>query len=496
MARPDAAPGPWLRRQLLAWLLGPLLLLLVLDSAAAYWNAVRFSDLAFDRALHEVGREMALHVQRDDTTGTARLALSEAAGRMLLGDADDRIFYRVTDAQGRVLGALGDLPAATPALPATDTMPRYSRQQVQGEPVRMLVAWMPTSAATTATTALRGQAQPLVQVQVAETLHKRNRFAWEMVANVVWPQLLLIVMATAVVWFGVAHALQPLQRLRRALAGRSHLDLSPIATHGVPGEVRPLVDEVNDLLGRLGKTFDFQNRFVADAAHQLKTPVSGLKAQIELAQREADPQRLRHSLQQLSISVDRLARLVRQLLSLARNEPGALDAVRLRPLDLNAHALEVSMEWVPQALKRSIDLGFEGAPHPLVIHADGDRVRELINNLIDNAIRYSAQAGRVTVRVATAEGGQCRLSISDDGPGIPVAERARIFERFHRLLGTQQDGSGLGLAIVSEIALMHGARITLEDDADGVGNTFSVFFPLAAVSGLTAFGQAADSAST
>ncbi|WP_046112093.1 sensor histidine kinase [Aquincola tertiaricarbonis] len=488
MGRPDARREPWLRRQLPAWLLGPLLLLLVLDSAAAYWNALRFSDLAYDRALHEVGREMALHVKHD-AAGQARLELSDAAGRLLLGDADDRVYYRVTSADGTVLGSLGELPAAAPAAPPTDTAPRYSRQQLQGEPVRMLVAWMPTEATPSAPPAQ-------VLVQVAETLHKRNRFAWEMVANVVLPQLLLIVMATAVVWFGVAHALQPLQRLRRALAGRSHLDLSPIATHGVPGEVRPLVDEVNDLMGRLGKTFDFQNRFVADAAHQLKTPVSGLKAQIELAQREADPQRVRHSLQQLSISVDRLARLVRQLLSLARNEPGALDAVQLRPLDLNAHALEVSMEWVPQALKRQIDLGFEGAPQPLVIHADGDRVRELINNLIDNAIRYSACGGRVTVRVAAAEGGQCRLAISDDGPGIPVAERARIFERFHRLLGTQQDGSGLGLAIVSEIALMHGARITLEDDLDGVGNTFSVFFPLAAVSSLTAFGQAADSAST
>lgn len=485
MARPEAAPGPWLRRQLLAWLLGPLLLLLVLDTAAAYWNAVRFSDLAYDRALHEVGREMALHVELDDA-GRARLDLSDAAGRVLLSDADDRIFYRVATAGGVELGSLGTLPAvAVP--PSTDTTPRYSRQQVQGEPVRMMVAWMP----------MEGGAPPArVLVQVAETLHKRTRFAWEMVAHVVLPQLLLIVMATAVVWFGVAHALQPLQRLRQALAGRSHLDLSPIATHGVPGEVRPLVDEVNDLLGRLGKTFDFQNRFVADAAHQLKTPVSGLKAQIELAQREADPQRLRHSLAQLSIPVDRLARLVRQLLSLARNEPGALDTVQLRPLDLHAHALEVSMEWVPQALKRRIDLGFEAAPQPLVIHADGDRVRELINNLIDNAIRYSACGGRVTVRVGLAEGHQCRLAISDDGPGIPVAERARIFERFHRLLGTQQDGSGLGLAIVSEIALMHGARITLEDDTDGVGNTFSVFFPLATVSGLTASGQAADSAST
>jgi two-component system sensor histidine kinase TctE len=297
-----------------------------------------------------------------------------------------------------------------------------------------------------------------------------------LLVGVVLPQLLLITLATVIVWSGVSRGLAPLERLTRALAARSHLDLSPLPTEGVPGEVRPLVDEVNDLLARLGRTFEFQNRFVADAAHQLKTPVSGLKAQIELALRESDPERVRHSLAQLYLSADRLSRLVRQLLSLARNEPGALDTVQLQPLDLNAFALEVSMEWVPTALKRHIDLGFEGTDQALVIDADRDRLRELINNLIDNAIRYSEEGGRVTVRTGAAGEGQCQLAISDDGPRIPVEERARIFGRFHRLLGTQEDGSGLGLAIVSEIATLHGARITLEEDTDGVGNTFSVFF--------------------
>ncbi|HEX6721634.1 MAG TPA: ATP-binding protein, partial [Burkholderiaceae bacterium] len=303
----------------------------------------------------------------------------------------------------------------------------------------------------------------------------------------------------AAVWFGVSRGLQPLKRLQSAVSNRSHLDLSPIDMHDVPGEVRPVVEEVNELMARLGGTLDFQNRFVADAAHQLKTPVSGLKAQIELALREQDPERVRHSLAQLYVSADRLSRLMRQLLSLARNEPGALASVQLEALELSAFALEVSMEWVPHALKREIDLGFEGGEQALTIRADRDRLRELINNLIDNAIRYSHAGGRVTVRVHPQGHDQCRLAISDDGPSIPVAERARIFERFHRLLGTQEDGSGLGLAIVSEIAALHGARITLEEDADGVGNTFSVFFPLRApqpgvVSQSTVSRQASDSA--
>ena len=453
-------PGtePRLQRKLLAWLLGPLLLLLALDTAAAYWVSLRFSNLAYDRARHEIAREIVLHVE--PAAGRPRLDLSDAAAHILLMDAQDRLFFRVDAADGTPLG--GD-----PALAKVTVVgePRFYGGEVHGEPVRVVAARMPVEGGSA-----------FVDVQVAETLNKRTRLAWEMVANVVLPQLLLILMAMLVVWFGVSRGLEPLQRLRRALSNRSHLDLSPIGTENVPGEVRPLVDEVNDLMSRLGRTFDFQNRFVADAAHQLKTPVSGLKAQIELALRERDPERVRHSLAQLYISADRLSRLVRQLLSLARNEPGALDTVELQPLDLNAFALEVSMDWVPHAIKRNIDLGFEGVEQPLMIDADRDRLRELINNLIDNAIRYSQPGGRVTVRTARVPDGQCKLAISDDGQRIPVAERARIFERFHRLLGTQEDGSGLGLAIVSEIATLHGARITLEEDVDGVGNTFSVFF--------------------
>lgn len=458
------APEPRLQRKLLAWLLGPLALLLVLDTAFAYWNAVRFSDLAHDRALYEIGREIVLHVKAG--AGGPRLDLSEAAGNVLLQDPEDLVFYAVLGADGRSLGGNTAMPAPT----RVAASPRFYASEVAGQPVRMMTASMPVAGPDGA---------PPVTVQVAETLHKRTRFAWEMVANVVLPQLLLIVMATLVVWFGVSRGLEPLQRLRRAVSDRSHLDLSPIDTHDVPGEVRPLVDEVNELMSRLGRTFDFQNRFVADAAHQLKTPVSGLKAQIELALRESDPERVRHSLAQLYVSADRLSRLVRQLLSLARNEPGALASVQLQRLDLNAFALEVSMDWVPQALKRDIDLGFEGADTELTIAADRDRLRELVNNLIDNAIRYSQPGGRVTVRVQRQGDDQVHFAISDDGPSIPVADRARIFERFHRLLGTQEDGSGLGLAIVSEIAALHGARITLEDDqVDGIGNTFSVFFPL------------------
>jgi two-component system sensor histidine kinase TctE len=260
------------------------------------------------------------------------------------------------------------------------------------------------------------------------------------------------------------------------VAARSHLDLSPVAPPAdVPGEVHPLLQAINDLMARLDEVLTFQNRFIADAAHQLRTPVAGLKAHIEVALREDDPHQTRQALAHLYTAVERMSRLVSQLLSLARNEPSGVKKLELAPVDLSRLVFETTMEWVPEAYKKDIDLGFEGAEPHVTVKGDALRLTELVNNLLDNAIRYSRRGGRVTVRVLPHP--QPRVSISDDGPSIPVEERQRVFERFHRLLGSHTDGSGLGLAIVREIAALHHADVTLDDDADGVGNTFTVSFP-------------------
>lgn len=454
---------PALQRQLLAWLLGPLLVLLALDTAYSWWSSQKFARQAYDRSLQEVGRELALHVRA--APGGPRLDLSAAAQRILLVDPDDQLFFRIAAGDGRLLGGDATFPPP-PAEPAANGAPVFYAAEIQGRPVRAAAFWSTPEDAGSA-----------VRVQVAETLNKRRHLAWDILVNTVVPQLLLIVMACVAVYFGVSRGLGPLRRLAEAVSHRSHRDLSPIDTAGVPAEVRPMVEEVNELMTRLGKVLDFQSRFVADAAHQLKTPVSGLKAQIELALRQDDPQAVRHSLAQLYVSADRLSRLVRQLLALARNEPAAASTLQMEPADLRALAFDVSMEWVPLALKAGVDLGFEGNDAPLMIEADADRLRELTNNLVDNAIRYSQQGGRVTVKVTVGRDGEALLSVSDDGPRIPVEERARIFQRFHRMLGTAADGSGLGLAIVSEIATLHGARIALEEDDDGIGNRFTVCFP-------------------
>jgi two-component system sensor histidine kinase TctE len=312
-------------------------------------------------------------------------------------------------------------------------------------------------------------------VLVAETLVKRHTLTRKIAFGVTLPQLVLILIAGVLVWAGVARGLAPLRELQRAVTVRSHSDLSPLVEKDVPGEVHPLVLAINDLMARLNEVLDFQSRFIADAAHQLRTPVAGLKAHLEVALRETDFEQAKRALAHLYISVERLSRLVSQLLSFARNEPNLVKKAGFVPIDLNKLAFEATMEWVPEAYKKNIDLGFEGVDGQLLISGDTVRLREMINNLLDNAIRYSRDGGCVTVRV-TAGAKPC-VSVSDDGPVIPAEERQRVFERFHRLLGGRTDGSGLGLAIVREIAAIHDATITLSDDADGVGNMFSVSFP-------------------
>jgi two-component system sensor histidine kinase TctE len=385
---------------------------------------------------------------------------------VLLTDPDDKLYFEAASAEGRRVAGEAIAPAPARERPSPEA---FYDGELHGAPVRIIELRLAPEGASQ---------RPAAVVRVAETMHKRNALAREILLSVVLPQVLLIVIAGVVVWVGVVRGLRPLDRLRRAVAARSHRDRSPVVADQVPGEVSPLLHAINDLLARLDGALTLQSRFIADAAHQLKTPIAALRAQYEVALRESDAARMREALLQLAPGLERLSRLVSQLLSLARNEPEAARALRLESLDLNALALEAASAWVPQALTRGIDLGFEAAAGPLAIRGDAARLRELLDNLLDNAVRYSREGGRITVRVRSAPAPA--VEVSDDGPGIPPAERERVFERFHRLLGSTQEGSGLGLAIAQEIARLHGGEITLREDADGVGSTFSAAFPQAA----------------
>ena len=447
--------SPLLRSQLLRWLLVPLLSLLLADAFVSYWISLSFAHRAYDRSLLEAARDVALHANLQD--GVLRFSLPEAAQRVLLADSDDAVYFEVSGAEGHHLA--GERISAPQAAQATGAETYYD-SMLKGVSVRVVQLAIADEAGRRAGT-----------VRIAETLNKRNRLAREMLVAVVAPQFLLILLAALLVWAGVIRGLQPLERLQRAVAQRSHLDLRPLEDAGVPGEVEPLVNSLNGLLERLDRVLAMQNRFIADAAHQLKTPIAVLQAQIELVMRESDPERMRQGVGRLYVGVERLSRIALQLLSLARNEPEALRKLSLVEVDLNQLALDAASAWVPEAYKRDIDLGYEGLERPLWVNGDAARLRELL----DNAIRYSRSGGRVTVRLIAEP--RPTLRVSDDGPSIPVEERSRIFDRFHRLHDTPGEGSGLGLAIAREIARIHKAEITLTDDTDGVGNVFQVSFP-------------------
>lgn len=454
--------NPTLRSRLLRLVLIPLSLILLIDIVGSYFVVRHVANDVYDVELNEIAREMLLHVTR--ANGEMGFDMSPDAERTLLLDKEDQVYYAIRTVEGNLIAGDPTLPVQKLIKSGKETA--YYDGELQGQSVRVAL--------------FRGKplvhpaSEPVI-IQVAETQIKRDRHERALLIQLILPQILLILIAGILIWRGVAHGLAPLRKLQQEVGMRSHLDLSPIAADNVPGEVEPLVSAVNDLMTRVDAVLGFQGRFIADTAHQLRTPVAGLKAHIELALRENDMTQVKRALGHLYTSAERLSRLVSQLLSLARNEPNNV-AANFAPFDLNQLALRTAQEWVPLAYKKQIDLGFDAAEQPVFLNGEAARVTEMINNLIDNAIRYTPPGGRVTVHVRLDE--NAHLVVSDDGTRIPVEERKRIFERFHRLLGSHEEGSGLGLAIVHEIATLHNATISLEDDVDGVGNTFTVSFPV------------------
>jgi len=317
-------------------------------------------------------------------------------------------------------------------------------------------------------------ARPLL-VQVAETRRQREALSSRIISGVLLPQFAIIPLAVILVYLGLTKGLAPLERLRDRIRARRPSDLSPIPIRGMPDEMRPVVVSFNEMMQRLEENLQAQQRFIADAAHQMRTPLTGLKMQTELALRETDPALMRADLERIAASTDRAAHLIHQLLSLARAEASHEKVHRAEQLDLDVLARAITEDWVGLALAKGIDLGFEGADSLLIIEGVPLLLREMLNNLIDNAIKYTPRGGHVTVR--TRGGDLASLEVEDNGGGIPAAERERVFERFYRVLGTDADGSGLGLPIVREIADLHSATVELTSGAWGYGTRVIVAFP-------------------
>lgn len=453
---------PSLRRHLTFWLVLPLSLALVCSALVAYKLAIDFVTAAYDRALYDSALDLSRRMRLRQ--GGLTVDLPPAAADMLENDELDRVYYSVRSQSGDLIIGQADLPA-----PDFDVerRPRYYSGMYRDQPIRLVALSVPYDPE---------DEQAMAAVLVAETLQRRELLRHDIFVAVVAWQLVLTLMICVAVYLGVGHGLLPLGRLRGQIESRSHRDLTPLDEPRAPREVRPLIHAINGLMGRLQSAMSAQQNFIADAAHQLRTPLAGLKTHAELALRERTVDGMRERVRALMLATDRSAHLAHQLLALARAEPEAGSTAPMEIFDLAALAREVTSEFVPSAIESSLDLGASGDEGPVMIQGNAVLVRELVRNLVDNAVRYTPGGGRVTVQVERRDG-RVVLVVEDDGPGIAPEHRERVFERFQRLATTAPEGCGLGLAIVREIADLHAAGITVTSGAAERGTRICVVFP-------------------
>lgn len=452
--------------EILDWMLAPLLFVWPLSIAVTHYFSNNVANYPYDQALRESVSAVARQVRL--VNGRAVITLPTSTRALLRADETDNVYYRISTLDGRFLNGDRDLPTMQEE-PKAQAVPGeiYQRDgEFNGQELRIAY----TLVADSATPRARW-----VIVEVAETTEKRSQLANKIVASVILPQFLIIPLVVVLVWFGLSRGLRPLTRLRRTIEARDPADLSPIATRRVPDELEPLVEAFNEMLDRMKRNVDAQQRFVADAAHQLRTPLTGLKTQAQFALRENDPTALRHAVRQIVSGADRAGRLVNQLLVLARTEGVEAAQQMHAPFDLSRLLREVVEDWVIQALDKGIDLGFESAGEAR-IEGSEFLLRELFKNLIDNALRYTPAGGHVTCRITPLQG-QVIVDIEDDGIGINEAQCEMVFERFYRVDDATTEGSGLGLAIVREIAEQHDATATLRPNPKGKGAVARIAFP-------------------
>jgi two-component system, OmpR family, sensor histidine kinase TctE len=462
--------------EILDWMLTPLLLIWPVSLALTWLVAQSIANKPFDRALEYNVQALAQLVTVSQ--GRMQFSLPQPAREILRADDADLVYYQVLGTRGELVSGERDVP--TPDDEAFNTGVRLRDAQMRGQDVRVAYTWVRVDALGTGAMAL---------IQVAETREKRSVLATEIIKGVMFPQFVILPLAVLLVWLALVRGIKPLRQLEERIRARKPDDLSPLEESAVLLEVAPLVSSVNDLLTRLKESIATQKRFLADAAHQLKTPLAGLRMQADLAARQgASEAELKQSLQLIGLASVRATHTVNQLLALARAEGGTVGVAR-QLCDLAQLTIDVVQDSLPHAMEKHLDLGYEGAAAGAVgcrLLGNPTLLSELIRNLLDNAISYTPSSaekpGIVTARVLADPLRQVlQLQIEDSGPGIPLAEQELVFKPFYRALGSQVDGSGLGLPIVLEIARQHSATVTLEaaqPTAPAPGARFTVRFDL------------------
>lgn len=444
-----------LLRQLLAWLLVPLIALLAANAVLGYRSALETASEAYDRLLLASVRAIADHVAVEN--GAIVVDLPYVSLELFESNIQGRIFYRVVAPDGKTITGYEDLPL--PPRPPALNEPAFYRAQYHDEAIYLAALSKPL---------YDPDIPGAVLIAVGETSETRQALSRRILMEQLRREGMLILVAALVVWLGLKGGLRPLMRVRESIAARAATDVTPIDDSEVQNEVRPLIHAINQHTGRIEQLLAARQRFLADASHQVRTPLAVLRTQAEYGLRQQDPAAMHAVFADLRHTSEQTAHLINQLLALARAEPNAVADQAMAPVDLCELARATAIEWVPVAREKQIDLGFEGPHGGITVHGDKLLLHELIANLIDNAIRYGPLGAHVTVRIAR-QGDRVTLEVEDNGPGIPPAERERVFERFYRGTDAMADGSGLGLAIVRDVCTAHGATIELAEPAGGRG---------------------------
>jgi two-component system sensor histidine kinase TctE len=465
-------PLPSLRQRVAVWLLPPLTLALVVNAVLSYQGALEAANRAYDRSLTASVKSIAERTH--SLAGDISVDIPNAAFDIFGSGGQERIFYAVLAPGGEVLTGYPDLPR--PADPPPPDQVVIQDATHGGEPIRLA-----TLKKRLYDPALRGG--DAVTIQFAETTLSRTDLALELFYGSLRRQLLLVAIGAVLLVLAVASAFRPLLELRATIQRRPEEDLTPIPGDEVPSEVRPLIDAINHHMVRLTAMLEARRRFLADAAHQIRTPLAVLTTQAEYGRRQHDPAEIERTFASLLTTIRSTQRMANQMLTLSQAEPANGIIQERSPVELVGLVREVARDLAPLALQRQIELAFEDPGAPAHLEGNGPMLREMAANLVDNAIRYTPPGGHVTVSVGSWNG-EAILSVWDDGPGIPPAERSKVFQRFYRILGQSEgQGSGLGLPIVREICLAHGGRIHLKDGDDGRGLRVEVELPAASTLG-------------
>jgi two-component system OmpR family sensor kinase len=434
-----------LRGRLLWFLLAAITIAAVAQASIAYRTALNDADQIFDYHMQQMAlslRSRAPLTSVDDASGDGPISGNDDLVVQVWSPDGVRVFRSASHAHLPQRAVLG-----------------FSNVRANGTTYRIFSIQTDTQT-----------------VQVAQDLAVRRSMASNLALRTLGPIAVMMPILMLVVWWVVSGSLEPVARVRKQVASRQADDLSPVSEAGLPDEVRPLVQELNLLFGRVRTAFDTQQHFVADAAHELRTPLAALKLQVQSLERSDSPEAKRVAVARLTAGIERATRLVEQLLVLARQEASETGGAPRQKVDIAGLARRAVAELASVATAKGIDLGLQRAD-AAEIEGQPDALMILLRNLIDNAIKYTPHGGTVDVSV-TAEHGAVRVAVEDSGPGIPPAERERVFDRFYRVPGSDAAGSGLGLAIIKSIAERHGATLALGESKRLGGLEATVTFPI------------------